>query len=335
MGSHLFKSSAIKPQIQMEGGSRLEVSKANFPALQGVSFAKLVIEPHFAREPHWHANADELGYCLSGRALVTFYGNYNVREVFLIAPGDVFFIPSGALHGIEAVGDQKVELALQFSHEQQEEFGLSGTFGMFSDAVLANTWQSAVFQNLPRSTKNAFIVKREGVVSVPIEAQYPSSYRYALSQSSPLVTTSYGSARVARQNVWPILQRQALYYLELTGGGMREPHWHPETAEMGFVTKGKGRMSIQSPDGGVDTYEMSPGDLYFIPKAYPHHIECLSDILDILIFFDQPMPGDIGFTGSVKAFSAPLLAGTLHTSSEFFENLPTYFSDLLIVKKMT
>ena len=141
-------------------------------------------------------------------------------------------------------------------------------------------------------------------------------------------------AKAARKNVWSVLEKQALYSLQLTGKGMREPHWHPQTAELGYVTKGKGRMSILSPSGKINTYKMEEGDIYFIPKAYPHHIENLqSSELDILIFFDQPMPQDIGFTGSVKSFSDEVLSGTMRCKKEIFQNLPTYYEDLFIVKK--
>src|SRR5581483_3735641 len=95
------------------------------------------------------------------------------------------------------------------------------------------------------------------------EMHYTSPYHFALEASFPLVGNPGGAAKVARQNVWPILRRQALYSLRLTGKGMREPHWHPETAEMGYVAEGKGRMSIFSPFGKIDTYTLEAGDLYF------------------------------------------------------------------------
>jgi oxalate decarboxylase len=164
--------------------------------------------------------------------------------------------------------------------------------------------------------------------------KYTSPYQFALEESQPLISNPGGTARVARNNVWPILHRQALYSLQLTGKGMREPHWHPETAELGYVAKGKGRRSILSPSGKIDSYHMQAGDIYFIPKAYPHHIENLqSSSLHLLIFFDQPMPQDIGFTASVKSSSDEVLSGVMHCKKEIFENLPTYYEDLFIVKK--
>lgn len=335
--SHLFRLSQIKPQNQLEGGSRVKATKSNFSILQGMSFYKLVLYPKAIREPHWHANADELGYCLAGQVLVSLYGTDSVKETFLVAQGEVFFIPSGTLHDIENVNEETSELILQFSHEEPEDFALSSTFGMFSDAVLGNTWgvSSALFKPFKRSTKEVFIAIKKEATFIPENARYHSKYRFNLEKSTPLVENEGGSARMARQNVWPILQRQALYSLKLTGVGMREPHWHPETAEMGFVHQGKGRMSILSPSGNIDTYEMDEGDIYFIPKAYPHHIENLTtDPLHLLIFFDQPMPADIGFTASVKSYSNEALTAALNSPEGLFDHLPTYYEDLFIVKKV-
>lgn len=39
--THLLNLNAISPQNQNEGGYRLEISKKNFPLLNGVSFYKL------------------------------------------------------------------------------------------------------------------------------------------------------------------------------------------------------------------------------------------------------------------------------------------------------
>ena len=85
-----------------------------------------------------------------------------------------------------------------------------------------------------------------------------------------------------------------MYSLRVTEIGMREPHWHPVTAEMGYVEKGHARMRVLDPDNSLDEYLLGPGDVYFVPRAFPHHIEVLGeDDIHFLIFFDQPMPGDI------------------------------------------
>lgn len=314
----------------------MTATKSNFPALKGLSLYKVNMVQPSVREPHWHANADELGYCLQGQVAVSIYGNGNARERFIISKGEAFFIPSGALHCLEAIGESPSELILCFSNEEPEDFALSTSFGMFSNAVLGNTWgvPASRFDFVKRPAKEVFIAPLNTPSVINNCEHYVSSYQYALEASSPLISNEGGTAKVARQNVWPALKNLALYSLHLTGQGMREPHWHPETAELGYVAEGKGRMSIQSPSGTVDTYEMNVGDIYFVPKAYPHHIENLThDPLHLLIFFDQPMPQDIGFSGSIKSFSDNVLTSVLHCTQETLASLPTFYEDLFIVQK--
>ena len=334
---HFFKLSKLSPQEQTEAGKRTRASKQNFPILQGMSLYKLLLEPKGIREPHWHANASELGYCLKGTVLINMYHTDNMRSNFLVEEGDVFFIPSGALHHIENVGNSNAELLLQFSHEEPEDFNLSSTLSVFSDAVLGNTWNVSkdIFHSLKRTSQSVFATLRSDLALIPENARYETPYRYSLKKSNPLLTNEGGSAYVARQNIWPILKNQALYSLCLTNIGMREPHWHPETAELGYVEKGRGRMSILSPSGEIDTYIMEEGDIYFIPKAYPHHIENLqNEILHLLIFFDQAMPRDIGFTGSILSYSEEVLSSVTKMEKTDLKQLPKYYSDLFIVKNI-
>jgi oxalate decarboxylase len=335
--THRLKFSQMAPQEKTAAGMRIRANKDNFPALKDMSLYKVILMPNGMREPHWHANADELGYCLSGQIMVHLYHTSDTKASFLVQPGEAFLIPSGALHDIENVGEGQAEAILCFSSDSTEDFNLSTTMSMFSNAVLGNTWQvdAKVFESFKRSSTSVFAASLPAPATIPPEARYETPYRFALEASEPLVTSSSGSARMAKQNVWPIVTRQALYSLILTNTGMREPHWHPETAELGYVHKGKGRMSILSPSGKVDTYEMDEGDIYFIPKAYPHHIENLSqENLHLLIFFDQPMPEDIGFTGSVRSFSNNTLGAATNNDPAFFEQLAKYYDDLFIVDRI-
>lgn len=333
---HLFKLSQVTPQEQNPAGMRIRAHKQNFPALEGMSLYKLIMHPNGIREPHWHANADELGYCIKGQVLVNVYNTGDVRSTFIVNPGEVFLVPSGALHHIENIGQDVAELIICFSNEETEDFNLSSSIAMFSNPVLGNTWDvdASVFQSYKRPAESIFMALRSGPAEIPDYARYSSPFHYDLEGALPLLQNEGGSARMARENVWPIAQRQALYSLHLTGQGMREPHWHPETAELGYVNKGRGRMSILSPSGSVDTYVMEEGDIYFIPKAYPHHIENLqNDSLHLLIFFDQSMPRDIGFTGSIRSYSDQVLSVTTGFNQEILSKLPKYYVDSFIVMK--
>ena len=104
---------------------------------------------------------------------------------------------------------------------------------------------------------------------------------------------------------------------------------------MGYVTAGRGRMSILSPGGSVDTYRMQAGDMYCIPRAYPHHIENIADgELSILIFFDRDTPGDIGGNSLVSAFSLEVLAAACETSPSSLPRFSFTARDPLIVPRL-
>jgi oxalate decarboxylase len=127
----------------------------------------------------------------------------------------------------------------------------------------------------------------------------------------------------------------SLHSIISRGGGMREPHWHLETAEIGYAQSGRAAMTVLNPDGSTDTWRMGPGDVYFIPRAYPHHIEVLGpDEIHFLIFFDQPIPGDIGFRASATALSREVMAAMLGVALARLPEFPPTFADPLIVERI-
>ncbi len=94
-------------------------------------------------------------------------------------------------------------------------------------------------------------------------------------------------------------------------------------------------MTVMSADGSVDTYKLAAGDVYFIPRAFPHHIENLEhEETRFLVFFDQAEVRDIGFTGGAAAYPRPILAPTLGITATTFPQFPPMPSDSLIVEKL-
>jgi oxalate decarboxylase len=248
----------------------------------------------------------------------------------------MFFAPSGSLHSIENLGHEPAEFLITFSNEMPEDFGISGFAGCLDPTVLANTWGLPVadINGVTRSSVDIQIGRSSVPPAVTEQASYPNALKFAIESRPPLLSAPVGSAIVARRDTWPALKHQAMYSLRVQGIGMREPHWHPETAELGFVHTGRARMTVQSPGGSAETYELEPGDVYFIPRAYPHHIENLTDSeMRFLIFFDSPDVQDIGFTGAIPAFSTGITGPSLGLSAEQVARIPKLPSDSLLVAK--
>jgi oxalate decarboxylase len=339
MSRYSLLLSKVPPQDKGPCGTRTAATKAHFPALTGMSLYRLTIEPGCFREPHWHPNADELGYCTKGEVLVTVFSSGNRHDAFRISAGQMYIAPSGSLHSIENIGTGTAEVIASFSHDSPEDFGVSGSVGCFKPEVIGNTWgmKAAQVSMVTQSPSDILYGKCDGPAEVPASADFACPFKFPVEAMPPLIANEFGSAKLARADLWPALRCQSMFSLRIKGTGMREPHWHPETAEMGYCLAGRSRMTIKSPGGGagsVDTFEFGPGDMYFIPKAYPHHIENLgSDELHFLVFFDRAVGMDIGYTGGLAAFPRRVIAPTLGTTNAALPAYPQYPADLLIVGK--
>ena len=331
---HVFSLLNAKPYYDTELGSLRRVAAEDLPILKNLSLKRLVLAPNAIREPHWHANCNEMTYCLRGKLLVSVLDSGAEFSNFTIEAGQMFHIDTGALHHIENIGTEEAELIVAFRHEQPEDFSLAASFGAMSDAVLGNTYDftSLAFKPVSRGTSPKYIVRREGKPSIPDTANLPDPHKFDVEEMKPPVASQFGSAKTARSQFWPSLKNISMYSLRVEEDGMREPHWHPSTAEMGYVHKGEARMSILDPDGSVDTYTLKPGDVYFVPVAYPHQIEVLGDKeIHFLIFFDQPMPGDVGYRTSATALSRKVLAASFEVSDKELPRFPFTIKDPLIV----
>ena len=111
--------------------------------------------------------------------------------------------------------------------------------------------------------------------------------------------------------------------MSLRPGGIREPHWHPNVAELDYVVEGKAKMTILSPGGNVDSFEVRAGEIVFIPPAYLHYIENADaeNVTHFVIFFGHERPEDIGISGALSAYSNEVLAGIYWYRSADFRNL--------------
>ena len=317
-------------------GSMRRVTADNLPILNGLSIKRVLLNPGAMRTPHWHANADELTYCVSGTALVSILDDGSTFSTFVVTAGQMFHAASGSLHHIENIGDDVAEFIIAFRHERPEDFGFGATLGAFSDAVLGNTYDlpSSDLAKIRRDTRDHKLAARSGAPEVPGTAYFSDPHKFDIEAQEPGLNYVSGNARFARSQYWPALKDISMYSLRVTDEGMREPHWHPVTAEMGYVRHGDARMTIMNPDGTLDTWTMTSWDMYFIPRAYPHHIENIgTDDWHFLIFFDQPFPADIGYRASASAYSREVLAAAFNTHIDELPQFPFTPTDPLIVSR--
>jgi oxalate decarboxylase len=125
----------------------------------------------------------------------------------------------------------------------------------------------------------------------------------------------------------------AAYLLRFKQGAVYEPHWHPNAAELDYVIEGRARMTILSPGGSIDTFEVNSGQIVFIPAAYFHYIENPDSInnMHFAVFFGHEKPEDIGISGALSAYSNEVLAAVFNLDPTLFDKLPKLEEDVFVV----
>lgn len=330
---HLFGLNTTPPQKVTEAGYRITATAENFPALKNLSVALLVLQPKGFREPHWHPNAAELSYCIQGKALMTIFSPGAGHDTFLIEAGDLAYVPMGFMHHVENVGETEVKLLIGFDHENPEDLNLSDSVKVMPNHILGDTCQldAAFFATLKKDAKSSFIVA-EPQPAIPTLADATNTYKMRLEAAAPPIHNAGGWVKMSNGFYFPALQNIAVYSLALAKKGAREPHWHPNADELNCLIKGTARITLLSPDGSVDTFDMKPGDISFMPRGYIHHIENTgSEDVHFAIFFSNKFPSDLGLSGVLGAYSNNLLAALFNVPVAFLDQLPKHQRDLLIV----
>jgi len=144
-----------------------------------------------------------------------------------------------------------------------------------------------------------------------------------------------GSVKMARKESFPILQGASLYMLTLEPGGLRTPHWHPNCAELGYITKGTAEYGIVSNFGEKDgPFVANTGDSVFIPKAYFHYIKNIGEEnLEIAIFFNDEKPEDIGLNEATSVLSDEQMSQTFNIKDKNIFSEFDKSGDLIIGKR--
>lgn len=116
--------------MKVGGGEVRIVDTGNFPISSTVAAAHVIIEPGALRELHWHPNADEWSYFISGKARVTVFAGGGISRTFDYQAGDVGIVPRSMGHYVENVGSEPVEMLEVFRAPKFEDFSLAQWLGI-------------------------------------------------------------------------------------------------------------------------------------------------------------------------------------------------------------
>jgi oxalate decarboxylase len=134
--THRYRLLAQRPQTYPGGTNRL-VSQREFPISTTMTGALMNIKPGSLREPHWHPNADEWQYYISGRARMGVFGSHGRVRTEEFGAGDVGYVPQGYGHYIESAGPEDLELLIVLNNGIYQSISLTAWMGANPHLLLA------------------------------------------------------------------------------------------------------------------------------------------------------------------------------------------------------
>jgi len=155
---------AIEPAV-FEGGTVTNVRGKELARLDGICFLPLYVEAGGVREPHWHPNAAELIYIVSGEAEIGLVGPDDLFETFTIGAGDLAFFPMNWFHYVASIGDEPLDSIVYLSHAAPTRIDLSDAVGFLPRAVSAVSvgLDATAFDALPQRTGVVVAAAQGGV----------------------------------------------------------------------------------------------------------------------------------------------------------------------------
>lgn len=331
--SHHFRFASSSAQVFRNHGKRVDITQRNLPVLKGMALSFLELNPKAFREPHWHPNADELSYCLEGRGVITMFTPGAGHETFIIEAGTMSFVPYGYIHSISNIGNSPLKMLICFDHEKPEDLNLSSSVAVMPKEIMGSTVSedAAFFAGLNCSIEPLFIGEQTILPSLQNSWQ-TNRFKYNFELVNPQIKSKGGWVKLSNSRLLSTLNGLALYLLQLEKQGIREPHWHPNAHELNYLIEGHARITLLSPGGEVDSFDMQAGDISYLPRGYIHYIENIGSTPALFaVFFGHSDPSDIGMSGCLGAYSNDLLGALFNVSPDYFNSMQKFQEDRFVV----
>ncbi|MEY2560971.1 MAG: oxalate decarboxylase [Verrucomicrobiota bacterium] len=119
-----FRTMEMPLTKQTKGGDVRIVDSSNFK-VSTTSMAMVTVHPGGMRELHWHPNADEWQYYISGKGRMTVVATGNKARTMDFQEGDVGYVEKTLLHYIENTGDTDLVFIEIFKSDRYQDFSFS------------------------------------------------------------------------------------------------------------------------------------------------------------------------------------------------------------------
>ena len=154
-----FRTMEMPPTKQTKGGEVRIVDSSNFK-VSTTAMAMVTVHPGGMRELHWHPNADEWQYFISGKGRMTVVATGNKARTMDFQEGDVGYVQKSLLHYVENTGDTDLVFLEIFKSDHYADFSLS--------EWLAHTPPELVMAHLRIDKATLDAIPKNGAVMMPL-----------------------------------------------------------------------------------------------------------------------------------------------------------------------
>lgn len=155
--THKYELLSQEPK-RYRGSSLWLASSREFPISTTMTGAMLELEPGALRELHWHPNADEWQFVLSGKMRTTVFASSGRATTVELSEGDVGFAPMGYGHSLQNNGKEKNRVILVFNNGEYQEISLSSWLSSNPTQLLETNLSlpREIVEKLPRKEEFIF-----------------------------------------------------------------------------------------------------------------------------------------------------------------------------------
>jgi oxalate decarboxylase len=153
-----FRTMDMSPTTTTKGGEVRIVDSSKF-TVSTVAMAMVTVHPGGLRELHWHPNADEWQYYISGKGRMTVVATGNKARTLDFQAGDVGYVEKTLLHYIENTGDTDLVFLEMFKSDHYQDVSFS--------EWLSHTPPELVMAHLNIDRATYDLIPKEEIVVVP------------------------------------------------------------------------------------------------------------------------------------------------------------------------
>jgi oxalate decarboxylase len=315
------------------GGITRGASIKEFPASVGIAGVSMRLAPGGMRELHWHANAAEWAYVISGSCRTTIIHPDGTSYVDTFQPGDTWYFPKGYGHSIQGLGPGECHFILIFDNG---DFSEDHTFSITD--FIASVPKEIAAQNLGISLEEVDKLPKKEVYfaqgetpdersSFAMPRPYPeltSVHRYPLEAQQPKRAPGGGTQKVVSATEFPISTTMTGSIIELQPGALREMHWHPNADEWQYYISGTAEMTVFLAEGEAVTEQFDTGDVGYVPMGAGHYIKNTgTEVCKVLFGFNSGHYQAIDLSEWLASNPGILIAGNFSIPDQLVKKFPS------------